>query len=199
MAAVEVREVDPTDEAALRAFWEVGRAASAHDHVDDYWPAWDSARAAWATTDPVRRVPRLAAYAGDQVRGVCSIQLDDLDNTHFAFVQPAVLPDRRGEGVGTALVAAAEDRVRADGRNTILTEVTLPLGVEENPSLTFARRRGYAVAGTEAVKVADLDATESTWDELAAQAAERAPGYELVTWRERAPEEHVEEIARLQS
>lgn len=197
MGDIEVRDVDLADEAALRSFWELGGIASAHDHADDGWPAWESARRGWATRDPVRRLPKLAAYAGDELVGICSLQLDDLDNTHLAFVQPAVHPDRRGRGAGTALLAAAEERVRADGRTTILSEVYTPPDAEEHPALRFARDRGYAVAGTEEVKVADLPATEHTWPGLADHAAERAAGYELVTWREHAPEEHLEEIARL--
>jgi GNAT superfamily N-acetyltransferase len=195
---IEIREVDTADEVGLRAWWEVGRIASAHDKADDGWPAWESARLAWTGPDPVRRIPRLSAYAGTDLVGICSIQLDDLDNTHLAFVQPAVLPDERCTGIGSALLTAAEERVRADGRTTILSEVCIPLGADEHhPAPAFARRRGYEVAGMEQVKVADLPATEQTWPALAAHAAERAAGYELVAWRDHAPEEHVEEIVRL--
>jgi GNAT superfamily N-acetyltransferase len=55
------------------------------------------------------------------------------------------------------------------------------------------------VAGSEEIKVADLAATEDGWPDLAATAAERGAGYELVCWTDRAPEEHVAEIARLYS
>jgi GNAT superfamily N-acetyltransferase len=65
--------------------------------------------------------------------------------------------------------------------------------------MEFARRHGYAVAGVEEIKVADLVATEAGWPALAAHAAEKAAGYELVCWAERAPDEHVAEIARLHS
>jgi GNAT superfamily N-acetyltransferase len=198
----EVRRVDVTDEAALRAWWDVGRVASAHDQVDDYWPTWETARAGYLTPDPARHYVRLAAHAGDEVVGLAQLQLEDLDNTHFAFLQLRVRPDRRGSGFGSALLAAVEDAARAERRTTLLGGVVVPLDQgpdDPHPSLDFMRHRGYTVAGTEEVKVADLDATEHTWPGLAAEAAEKAGGYELVSWTDRAPDEHVAELARLYS
>lgn len=197
-----VARVEVSDEAALRAWWEVGSVASAHDEVDDYWPAWPTARAGWVRTDPVRRYVRLAAYDGEQVVGIAQLQLEDADNSHLAILRLMVLPDRRGEGLGTTLLEAAEHEAHADARSTVLTSVTVPLGVgsdDDHPHLGFARRHGYAVAGTEEVKVADLPGTEDRWPGLEAQAAEKAAGYGLVCWTDRAPEEHVAEIARLYS
>jgi GNAT superfamily N-acetyltransferase len=55
------------------------------------------------------------------------------------------------------------------------------------------------VANQDTVKAADLAATEHTWPAAAAEAAERTGGYDLVWWRDRAPEEHVEGIASLHS
>lgn len=195
--AVEVRTVDPADEDALRAFWEVGAACSAHDHVDDGWAPWPVSRRAWTTTDPVRRHPKLAAYDGPDVVGIALVQLDDQDNTHLVFGQPMVLPERRRRGVGTALVTAVDELARAEGRTTLLADVYTPVGAEDHPALRFARRHGYAVAGLEEIKVADLPATEDRWPALAARAAERSDGYTLVSWTEHAPEEHLAEIARL--
>jgi len=198
---IEVREVDLADEAALHAWWDVGRTASAHDDVDDFWPAWETAYAGWLRPDPVRRFVRLGAHDGSGVVGIASLQLEDADNTHLAIVKLMVLPDRRGGGAGSALLSAVEAAARADARSHVLSSVTVPLDADEQsePSLTFALHRGYAVAGTEEVKVADLLATEDGWADLAATAAEKAAGYELVCWTDRAPEEHLDEIARLYS
>jgi GNAT superfamily N-acetyltransferase len=202
VGGTELRRVDVTDEAALRAWWDVGRVASAHDLVDDYWPAWDSARAGYLAPDAARHYVRIAACAGAEVVGIAQLQLEDLDNTHFAFLRLMVLPDRRGSGIGSALAVAVEDAARSEGRNTVLGGVVVPLdhGPDDaHPSLDFMKNRGYTVAGVEEVKVADLDATEDTWPGLEAEAAEKAGGYELVCWTDRAPDEHVDELARLYS
>jgi GNAT superfamily N-acetyltransferase len=91
----------------------------------------------------------------------------------------------------------------ADPRSTVLGRVTVPLGVGPgeggHPHLAFARRHGYDVASRDEIKVADLAATEGSWPALADGAAARGAGYELVCWTDRAPDEHVEEIARLHS
>lgn len=194
-----MRRVDLADEADVRAYWETGRVISAHDHVDDGWQAWEPSRLAWMTPDPDRRQPKLVAHAGDELVGVCAVQLEDQDNTHLAFLQPMVRPDRRGQGIGSALLAAAEELATGDGRTTLLADVYVPLGAEGHPALRFAQGHGYVEAGLEEVKVADLAATEDTWPALAAQAAERSGDYTLVSWQEHAPEEHVAEVARLSS
>jgi GNAT superfamily N-acetyltransferase len=61
-----------------------------------------------------------------------------------------VLPERRGEGIGTALTAHAEDAARARGR----TRISLSVSADGNPA---ARRLyeslGYRDAGVEPVRV----------------------------------------------
>ena len=44
MSALQIREVDPRDEAALRSWWEVGRDASAERPLEA-WPVWEVSRA----------------------------------------------------------------------------------------------------------------------------------------------------------
>jgi len=199
--AIDVRRVDPADETALHAWWDVGRIASAHDHVDDQWPAWENAHRGWLRTDPARHWVRLAAHDGEATVGIASLQLEDADNTHLAILTLTVLPDQRGRGIGATLLTAAEDVARAEGRTVALGFVVVPLGVDGkdggHPDLDFARTRGYAVAGTEVVKVADVAATESRWPALAAHAAEKTGGYRLVCWTDHAPEEHVDGMAQL--
>jgi GNAT superfamily N-acetyltransferase len=202
-SAIRVARVDVADQDALHAWWDVGRIASAHDEIDDYWPAWPTAWAGWSRPDPVRRFVRLAAHDGERVVGIASVQLEDADNDHLAIVRVMVLPDRRGRGIGSVLAEAVEHEARADARSTVLSSVIVPAGFapdgSDHPDLDFARHRGYDVAGHEEVKVADLAATEYDWPALAARAAEKAGGYQLACWTDRAPEEHVAGIAHLYS
>ncbi len=67
MSDVELREIDPADEAALRAWWAVARAASA-ERAFDAWPVWEVAQVA-ATQDRTdgRAVLLLALRDGDVV------------------------------------------------------------------------------------------------------------------------------------
>ncbi len=77
----------------------------------------------------------------------------------------------------------------------------MPVGfdVDDVPhdGLEFARRRGYSVANSDDVKVADLRATEHTWPALEAVAAERSGGYQLIWWSDVAPDQHVADLVVL--
>ena len=47
----EISAVDQHDETALRAWWEVGRAATA-ERPGNPWPAWEVSRSALAADNP---------------------------------------------------------------------------------------------------------------------------------------------------
>ena len=49
MTTYQLRGVDPADEEALRAWWEVGAAATAERPADP-WPPWEADRIRRATT-----------------------------------------------------------------------------------------------------------------------------------------------------
>jgi GNAT superfamily N-acetyltransferase len=195
MGAIEVRETDPADEAALRAWWEVGHAAEAERPLD-LWTPWEVARRALPAPRPQARTVLLSAHEDDRVVGAGILDVSDRDNTHLAVLSPYVAPADRGRGVGSAVLAALERRAADEGRTTLISDAHVP-PVGDSAGSRFAARHGYAVASQDTVKAADLAATESTWAGLAAHAAERAEGYELVWWGDRAPEEHVEGVAVL--
>jgi len=140
----------------------------------------------------------LAAYDRERMCGAGVLDLPDKDNTHLAFLAPYVAPADRGRGVGSALLAALEERAAADGRTTLMSDAHVPLAGDSAGS-RFAAAHGYAVANKDTIKAADLAATEHTWPELEAEAAERLDGYRLVWWRDRAPDEHVAAVAELHS
>ena len=85
-----------------------------------------------------------------------------------------VPPDRRGAGVGTALVHALERW--AAGRD--VTELEGPVSEDDQGSLAWAARRGYTEAGRNSRLVLDLTTTD-------APEQDAPPGIEIVTWAER--------------
>ena len=193
VGAIEVRETDPADEPALRAWWEVGHAAEAERPLD-LWTPWEVARRALPAPRPYARTVLLSAHEADRVVGAGSSTLRQ--GQHPPRRRLAVRrPGARGSRVGSAVLAALERRAGDEGRTTLISDAQCAGG--DSAGSRFAARHGYAVASEDTVKAADLAATESTWAGLAAHAAERAEGYELVWWGDRAPEEHVEGIAVL--
>ncbi len=98
----------------------------------------------------------------------------------------AVLPDRRGRGVGSALYSALSAWAAARGAR----EIELRVGEDDPDSLGWTERRGFVEVGRNSLMVLDL----TTLDEPEVQPPE---GIEIVSWAER-PElaEGIYEAAR---
>ncbi|MFS0704313.1 GNAT family N-acetyltransferase [Cellulomonas sp. 179-A 9B4 NHS] len=166
-----------------------------------------------------------APAAGDVV-GYASALLPLTANTHTAQLEVAVHPDHRGRGVGTALLAAAEDHVRAAGRTTTLTwsgvrpepepgpgALTAPTGTgrvpADAPAVRFALARGYALEQVERYSVlelqddpapgtaGDLPTADDRAALLAAARAHAGADYRTHTWRDELPEDRLDDLAEL--
>ncbi|MGZ4477228.1 MAG: N-acetyltransferase family protein [Nocardioidaceae bacterium] len=196
---MDIREIDPHDEALLRRHWEIGYAAQGrHRPYNLHWP-WEAARSLLQGGAPDSDFVLLAAFDGDRMSGAADLNLPTRDNTHLAlgrvFADPT--PDRPRAGVGRALVDALCERARDLGRRTVAAEVYAPPG-GTSPGLELARAAGFAEVLEEQMKVVDLNATEHLWDALAAQAAAHHDGYRVVSWEDAAPPEFVGGLCRLQ-
>ena len=101
------RLVDTSDEALLRAWWEVGQAATAQRPLDS-WPVWEVSRVALPMARTDCRLHLLVAEDGGEVVGSAMLVLFRHDNTHLGEVDVWVHPDHRRRGVGSALLEACE-------------------------------------------------------------------------------------------
>ncbi len=151
----------------------------------------------------------------DAVLGTALLTLPRQGNEHLAYVELRVRPGARRRGVGTALVRAAEDEVRAAGRTTVIAHsehggeprpddpdvLEPPTGSgrlsRREPAVGFAAHHGYRLEQTERYSRLDLPVDPGLLDRLATDAAEKAAGYRLVAWQDRAPDEHVDDYAYL--
>jgi len=193
---VEIHEVDRADEGALHRFWEIGKLADDATRPYDFHVPWESARVAYTEGRTGFRTVLLAVRQAGAMVGRASLVYGDLDNTHMAYGDIAVDPAHWRQGFGSALLAAAEDHARRDGRRALVVEAFAPLGAD-GPGLAFARARGYSPALEDRIKVVDLVATERTWDALEEEARRRSAGYTLVEWADRVPDEHVTGYCRV--
>ena len=190
LGTVDIRVLDPTDEALVRRHWDIGRAADlAHRPYDLYWP-WESA---WATHSEGRTDMRsvlLGAFEGDTMWGAGQVDFPVHDNPHLTFAEFFVHPDRQRRGIGRALVEAGWQQMCAAGRRTMTVEVFAP---PEQPSagLRCAQALGFTEAITDVMKVVDLKGTEASWVGLATDAARHHAGYQLLTWHDLVPPELV--------
>ncbi|WP_148614221.1 GNAT family N-acetyltransferase [Nocardioides rubriscoriae] len=192
---IEVRPVATVDTEAMRAWYDVVLAAEAGRPLPA-WPSFETAMRVWSVERDDLQDRFLVAELDGVPVGAGRLTLHLRDNTHLAVLKVFVDPPRRRGGVGTALLAALEELAAAHGRGTLLTEVTHPPG-QPGAGAAFAAARGYAVAGREVLKAADLTTTADRWPGLAERAAARSEDYRLVWWTDTTPEEHLDSLAHL--
>ena len=195
---LEIREVDRTDEAQLRAWWDCGHEALS-ERTYDLWPSWEQSRVWLAHDNPEQQITLLAAYdESGALAGCAHVQMPQVDNPHMVYADVLVPPPRRRRGTGSALLGEVERRTREAGRSVVLVEAFAPSGGESDGT-RFGKHRGYAVASVEQQKVLDLAAAEPGWPHLQAWCEETQDGYRIVEWRDAVPEELIEDYAALLS
>jgi GNAT superfamily N-acetyltransferase len=192
---VDIEQLNPHNQAALRAWWEVGHAATA-DRPGKPWPLWEQSRVALPTPNPERGVTLVAAIDGREMVGAGLVVRPLKENLHTAMAFAYVRPDRTREGIGRRLVGELEVIAAGDGRTTIQSEAYLPpVGAGAGPEL-FARALGYEVASRESIKELTLADFVVRRDALAASAPV-PEGYRVITYDTVCPQEHLASFGRL--
>jgi len=192
---IEVRAIDPHDDGALAAHHSVSVAVDAHDVPD--FPQPCPVFYAGMLRYPKRSVQRFAwlAYLDGEPVGTLDLSLPMLDNTGNADVELGVHPAHRRRGVGRVLYEQAVAAAREHGRVRLISGAvtTLPGGPPRSEAGgAFAEAMGAKNALLDVRRRLDL----STVD-VAALPFVEAPGYSILYWREHAPEEHLDDIGRL--
>lgn len=128
------------------------RAAEPHLVVTPTLLAWQ------ATGKPAERFGMLVAETGDGIAGVARTGLlHESAEPGLGFVNLVVRPERRGRGVGSALLAAAEERLAGLGVRRAYARVA-----DAPASLSFAEGRGYRPGRRNLILRLDLAATLPT-------------------------------------
>ena len=187
MTSVEIRPLDRASDAELRAFWEVGRDSVAERPYNSYL-AWQAASTYLRSGRSDTLDVRLTAWRGERLVGTGTVGAPVHENTDTAWADIFVVPDQWRTGVGSVLLAAAEDEARGLGREVLLGEVYAPPG-SDSPATLFAAHHGFEVELDDSVKVVDLAATRDEWPALAADAAPHHVGYRIVTAWAPVPDE----------
>ena len=191
---VDIEQINPRNEAALRAWWDVGHAATA-ERPGKPWPLWQHSRVALPADNPERGITLLGAIDGREMVGAGLLTRTLKDNLHAAMAFAWTRPDRRREGIGRRITAEVELIAAGDGRTTIQSEAFLPPGgsaVAEH----FAAALGYDVASRDSIKELALSDYVARRDALAAQAT-AADAYRIIVFDTVCPDEHLESYGRL--
>ncbi|HEX4472609.1 MAG TPA: GNAT family N-acetyltransferase [Nocardioides sp.] len=176
---LEVRAVDPTDEAGLDAFLEVYAAAErAEDPAARLYSRADAA-SLLGSRDPSSFFAGYGAFVGGEVLGVAILTGSTRDNVALAQAQAWVHPAHRRGGVGTRLVDHVERQAASRGRTLVRVQVRTSPGLEDNQR--FAEGRGYRLALVEVERRLALPPDEALLGRLAAEAAPHHTDYEIRT------------------
>lgn len=189
--AVDIEQINPRNEAALRAWWQVGHDATA-DRPGKPWPLWEQSRVALPAPNPEREVTLLGAIDGREMVGAGMAILPSRDNLHVAGSAVFVDVARRRQGIGSALLAEAEVVAAGHGRTTLTGEVYLPPGGTV-PAEAFTAARGFAVASRESIK----ELTLADYRERRPALTVDTSRHRIVTFDTVCPEKHVESFGRL--
>ncbi len=158
-----------------------------------------------------------AAAGADDVLAFADVVLPLKDNTHLAYLEVIVDPAYDVAALTRALVAAGERVARERGRTTVLlwseTPGELPAGDPaaleaptgsgridaRNPMVAALRDAAFVLEQAERYSVLRLPIVPALLDEHQTAAQRRAGAdYRLVTWRDRTPEDRLEQFAALE-
>lgn len=152
-----------------------------------------------------------------RVLGYVALNLPRQDNTHTGLMQLDVRPEHRGRGVGTALHDLAVATARSRGRRMLTTSTDQAAEPDAStgslvpstgtgrvpaahPGVTFLVRRGWALEQVTRRSVLDVPLPADRLAAHAAQAAAAAgPGYRVVLWEGRCPDDLLDRFALLQT
>ncbi|MDX6284195.1 MAG: hypothetical protein QOH03_5266, partial [Kribbellaceae bacterium] len=191
--------IDPDDPTAFDEWHGVMWAAlSAGREFAVGWAREEMRIAVTRKTPYFERELWAARDEAGQVVGFLYLELPQKDNTSLVFVDVGVLPDRRRQGFGTALVKVAEERITHHGRTIVHSMVHSPLGTE-TAGQVFARHHGMTVGNADRHRILRLPIERALLEELAVEVADHHRDYRLVSWEDRCPDDLVDAYAALES
>jgi GNAT superfamily N-acetyltransferase len=157
----------------------------------------------------------IGAFDAGRIVGYALVHWELDDDATTAYVPMlGVEPTRRREGVGSGLLASAEQAARAAGRPTTVLSAEHLLGADDPdaprlhapqgdasipadaPASRFARAHGYELGQLYRASALDVAGRGDEFrDRLDAAVAAASDAYRLVAWQDRAPDELVDSLA----
>jgi len=200
---VDIRPLDPADQAAAEGCYQMSCLADAVDIPDLPVRCRQAYFAGLGHPWPGEDSETLVAWVDGHVVANVEIELPVVDNRDNARIALRVRPDYRRRGIGTALLERATELARSRGRRRIMGDTieSIAGGAPRDPAgHAFAERTGAAELGTEVrrrLALADVDPVVHA--ELLTEAWRHAEGYRLISWHGSIPEEHLARAAYLDS
>jgi GNAT superfamily N-acetyltransferase len=137
-----------------------------------------------------------AATVGGQVVGALRVILPTRDNPNVGILDVAVRPGHRRRGIGGTLLAEGIRLAAAAGRTELIADLDEP--GPDAPGRAFALQRGWTCDLVETRRDLDLPPDPQRLADLEAEARKASAGYEPVLWRDRTPDELLDDRAVLE-
>jgi GNAT superfamily N-acetyltransferase len=199
---IEVRALDPFDDAAVDAWHHVYLVAHTHE-LGEAATAWQLEELRAMLQDRGTRARSLgwAAVLDGETVGAGWMRTPLLDNLELAELDIHVLPAARRRGIGSALLARLESEAADRGRRVLtgLASWTYDAGPAGSGASgpEFARAAGFDLALSEVQRELLLPVPAAVLDRLAGSAAQTS--YVLRSWSGPVPDDLLEGWARLTS
>jgi GNAT superfamily N-acetyltransferase len=199
LSGLSLARVDPSDEDAIREWYELRSAVAGADYPDDPPPCWISELGHFRYPWPGEVwVVWLARVEGSTV-GACTLDLPMLDNVHSAQGDILVLPEHRRRGIGRALLTHLRGEASRCGRIRLVSWRTQPLDPgAPDPAGRFAAASGAVPALVRTRRRLDVGSVEpDVLARLDTEARGRSRAYSLVQWVGATPSQWLDGIAYL--
>ncbi len=199
---MDIRRVDPFDDAALAAWHRTVVAADRHGRAEAATPwALDEVRAdqQGGQEDSIKQLYSGIVDGKVVVGGAFDASL--LDSLDQARVEVYTEPEHRRRGHGSAMLAHLEQVASEHGRTVLNTEAAWPYdapadgsGIE---SADFLTRRGFRFGLGDIARVLDLPVDEGLLEGLAADVAPAHAAYALRSWVGPVPDDVIASLVEL--
>jgi GNAT superfamily N-acetyltransferase len=203
---VHIEQIDPRDDAAFAEWFAVVEASqqlARPGEVDDLPGDLQAAAVDGMPGDDGSAPPDeqyellLVRHEGRPV-AAGRVELPMADNRHAVGVLLHVLPEVRRHGVGALLLAEVERRARRAGRTTLMAEIDEPPDEQgRSAGRAFARRHGFRPVLVEVRRDLTLPVDPARLDALEAACAPLAQEYAIRSWRDRCPDDLLDDRAEL--
>lgn len=161
------------------------------------------------------RYTAIGAFDAGRLVGLVEVQWELDSDAATAYIEVlGVEPDRRREGIGSGLLAAAEEAAHAAGRPTTVLSADHLIGADDAvgprlqapqgdadiaadaPAARFALARGYALGQLYRVSAMEVAGRGDEFRRLLSTSLEEASDrYRLVAWQDEAPDELIDSLA----
>ncbi|HJT03053.1 MAG TPA: GNAT family N-acetyltransferase [Pseudonocardiaceae bacterium] len=191
--------VDPSDEDAIRQWYELCCAVAAADQPDDPPPCWVNELGRFRHPWPGDVQTTWLARVAGSVVGACALDLPMLDNVRNAQGDILVAPEHRRCGIGRVLLAHLCAEAIREHRRRLVFWVSQPLDTAaSDPAARFAAAAGAVPALVQTRRRLDINTMDlALLVRLEAQARARSGDYSLVQWVGATPTQWLDDVAYL--